>query len=142
MNMHKLLLGLLLLFALPVSGAEGIIVSHAWVRLLPGDLPLAGYLEITNTGKTKLTLTGAVSPDFSDIEIHHSVDHGGEEEMVRVRSLDIGPGQTAIFTPGGYHLMMLARRRPLRVGDKVSVTLVFSDHERVLTSFKVRGAAA
>lgn len=140
MNARKLLFGLLLLLALPATGAAGLVVNHAWIRLLPGSLPLAGYMDIANTGPVMLALTDASSPEFRRIQIHRSLDRGGIEEMQRVPSLDIGPGQTARLAPDGYHLMLIGRRKPLHVGDRVPVTLVFSDHERVLMEFRVRGA--
>jgi len=140
MDVHKPLLGLLFLLALPAAAATDVVVNHAWIRLLPGDLPLAGYMDFANTGPATLVLSGATSPEFRDIQIHRSLDRGGMEEMRRVPGLHIWPGQTARLAPGGYHLMLMGRRKPLQVGDRVPVTLVFSDHERVLMEFRVRGA--
>lgn len=140
MNMHKVLFGLASLLMLPAAEAGDLVVNHAWVRLLPGDLPLAGYMDITNTGRAGLTLTGAISPEFRDIQLHRSIDRGGIEAMRRAQNLTIDPGQTVKLAPGGYHLMLFGRRRPLHVGDEVPVTLEFSDHERVLMEYRVRGA--
>ena len=60
--MRKFLLGLLLAtLSIPGMAAE-LSVSHAWIRLLPGQLPLAGYARVINRSKQPVTLIAAGSP--------------------------------------------------------------------------------
>src|SRR5699024_7818161 len=68
-----LLLAAGLLLAGSALGAEPVSISGAWVRLLPVDVPLAGYFTMHNHGKTPVKLTGASSPAFQRIELHHSM---------------------------------------------------------------------
>jgi len=42
-------------------------VSEAKLRLLPGNLPAAGYFTLTNTGNQPVVLTGAQSPAFAQV---------------------------------------------------------------------------
>jgi len=41
------------------------------------------------------------------------------------KGLTIEPGKTIKLAPGGYHLMLMDLKSPLKQGDKVPVTLEF-----------------
>jgi copper(I)-binding protein len=115
-------------------------VRDARIRLLPGDLPLAGYFELTNGGSRTLTLTGASSPAFRRVMMHHSVHENGQDRMLPVAKMKIAPGKTIRFAPGGYHLMLMHRSRALQVGDSVPIRLHFSSGHDLEVKFKVGGA--
>jgi len=38
--------------------------------------------------------------------------------MRQMPSVEIGPGQTVAFKPGGLHLMLINLKQPLRQGDR------------------------
>jgi len=124
------------------TGAQAahVAVHHARLRWLPGDLPLAGYFELSNTGQRPRRLVGASSPAFARVMLHRSTHAGGTEHMVHVSSVDIAPGKTLRFAPGGYHLMLMKRRHGLKVGDRVPVTLHFANGRGLTVHFAVRGA--
>jgi periplasmic copper chaperone A len=133
-------LGLLLaIISLPVF-AGNLSVTGAWLRLLPGDLPLAGYARVTNSGTRPLTLVAASSPEFSYVQLHRSVLRNGMDSMLQLDSLRIAAGKTLDFAPGGYHLMLFGRRHPLHIGQLVPVTFEFSDGVHYTAEFVVRGA--
>ncbi|MHB8347022.1 MAG: copper chaperone PCu(A)C [Acidiferrobacterales bacterium] len=120
--------------------APAAVVTHARIRLLPGDLPLAGYFDLANPGSRPLTLTGASSPAFRSVELHRSMEKNGMSSMAPVRHLGIKAGATLRFSPDDYHLMLMRRAKPLRVGDHVPVILRFTGNESLRTMFKVNGA--
>jgi len=122
------------------AGAAPVTVSNARIRLLPGDLPLAGYLDIRNDGAATITLTGAASPAFGMVHLHLSRETNGTATMVTVEGVDIEPGATVRIAPGGFHLMLMGRTHPLKVGDRVPITLKFRDGRAVEADFEVRGA--
>jgi len=115
-------------------------VEHARIRWLPGDLPLAGYFDLTNTGQHPLTLMGASSSAFGEVMMHQTVHSGGEAGMKPVHDLTVRPGQAIRFTPDGYHLMLMGRTRALAVGDQVPVRLKFTGGRSMDVMFAVRGA--
>lgn len=117
-----------------------VMVTNARIRLLPGDLPLAGYFDLVNRGKQPLTLTAATSPSFKMIHMHLSMEQNGKSTMINIEGIEMNPGETLRFAPGGYHLMLMQRVQPLRVGDKVPITLRFSDNQSLETMFEVRSA--
>ncbi|MEJ2346295.1 MAG: copper chaperone PCu(A)C [Gammaproteobacteria bacterium] len=115
-------------------------IDNARIRLLPGDLPLAGYFELTNNGQHTLTLTGASSPAFRRVMMHHSVHQNGQDRMLPVAKMTVAPGKTIRFAPGGYHLMLMHRNRTLHVGDSVPIRLHFASGHDLEVKFKVGGA--
>jgi copper(I)-binding protein len=56
--------------------------------------------------------------------------------------LTIEPGKTVKLAPGGYHLMMMDLKEPLKQGDKVPVTLEFEKAGKVTVSLDVQGLGA
>jgi len=117
-------------------------VSNARIRLLPSDLPLAGYCDLRNDGNQTVTLTGASSPAFAAVHLHLTEEKGGTSTMVMIKGIDIKAGTTLRIAPRGYHLMLMKRTRPLHVGDRVPVTLKFNDGRTVVATFEVREAGS
>jgi periplasmic copper chaperone A len=130
---------LLAVFSLPVL-AGNLSVTGAWLRLLPGNLPLAGYAHVNNNSGHTLTLTGASSPEFSDAQLHRSIVRNGMDEMLRLDSITIEAGKILNLAPGGYHLMLFGRKHALHAGQRVPVTLKFSDGKHFTAEFVVQGA--
>jgi len=58
------------------------------------------------------------------------------------KGLTIEPGKTVKLAPGGYHLMMMDLKGPLKQGDKVPVTLEFEKAGKVQVSLDVQGVGA
>jgi copper(I)-binding protein len=58
------------------------------------------------------------------------------------KGLAIEPGKTVKLAPGGYHLMLMDLKSPLRQGDKLPVTLDFEQAGKVKLSLDVQGVGA
>jgi periplasmic copper chaperone A len=115
-----------------------IAVSDAWIRWLPANLPAGGYVTLRNTGTQAQLLTGATSPDFADVSLHHSVQRDGVSQMQPVAQIEIAPGRALSLAAGGYHLMLEQPTRPLKPGDQVSITLHFEGGSSTTAQFEVR----
>ena len=57
------------------------------------------------------------------------------------KGLPIEPGKTVKLAPGGYHLMLMDLKTPLKQGDKVPLTLEFEDRQGGV-SLDVQGVGA
>ncbi len=134
------LLNLLSWWCLALPAAPAIQVHDAWIRLLPGDLPLAGYCTLVNGTDHRLRLTGAASPAFRQVMLHQSIHRHGTSRMQAVHGIDIPPGGELRIRPGGYHLMLMGRRRALHPGDRVRVELRFRNSAPLRIPFEVRSA--
>ena len=122
------------------AGPPPVSVSDARVRWLPGELPMAGYFVITSHATGPLRLTGASSPAFGHVMLHRSVEEAGVTHMAHVDGVDLAPGQSVTFAPGGYHLMLMHRTQALQVGEAVPVILSFRNGQTLAVSFRVTGA--
>jgi len=133
---------LILVFGALAAHADvsNVTVSNARVRLLPGDLPLAGYFVLGNQSSHPITLRGASCPEFAMVMMHRSVRENGMDRMVGVKSLKVAPGKAVRFAPGGYHLMLMHRRHSMHKGDMVPITLHFADGSERRVEFRVVGA--
>lgn len=136
------MLGSLLLVSTQVY-AGGFEVEKPWIREAPpGMNMLAGYMRLENEKKAALNLVGATSPDFESIEMHHTVFKDGIASMIHQQSVRIPAYSTVKFEPNGLHLMLINPRRELKVGDKVKITLRFSNYRKVKVIFPVRKGEA
>ena len=62
-------LSVALLLTVTAPAMADVHVSEAKLRLLPGNLPAAGYFTLTNSGSQTVVLTSARSPIFAKAEI-------------------------------------------------------------------------
>lgn len=139
---RRLAVGLLLLVLSCSAMAAGVEVDDARLRLLPGDLPAAGYFSLNNSRGGPIALVGAESPAFEQVSIHRSMEKEGMTSMVPVPRLNLASGESVEFAPGGYHLMLMKRRSPTAIGDEVSVTLLFEDGLRLPVIFQAVSPAS
>jgi copper(I)-binding protein len=122
--------------------ADSVRVGHAWIRLLPGELPAGAYAVLQNAGDVPVALTGASSAAYGHVMLHRSTTEGGMARMAMVGQLDIPAHGQVTLAPGGYHLMLMHARRTLKPGDTVKVTLQFADGSRLDVDFLARPANA
>jgi len=136
------------LFAAPARAEEvkagDLVITQAWSRATPGGATIAGgYLTIENKGSAPDRLIGG-SADVSDkVQVHEMSMNNGVMTMRQLdKGLAIEPGKTVRLAPGGYHLMMLDLKSPLKQGDKLPVTLEFEKAGKVKLSLDVQGIGA
>lgn len=131
-----------LLLATAASGSGKLTASHAWIRLLPGTLPAAAYVQLHNNGDTVARLTGASSTAFAKIMLHQSTHTDGMSQMHMVAGMDIPAHGSAALAPGSYHLMLMQRTHDLAPGDSITLDLTFADGSDMQVPFKLRPANA
>lgn len=83
------------------------------------------FLTLKNAGATADRLVKAASPIASSVELHTHVKDGDAMRMRPVENIPVpANGQTAL-EPGGYHIMLIDLRQPLKEGASVPLTLTF-----------------
>jgi copper(I)-binding protein len=124
--------------------AGDLVISQAWSRATPGGAKVGvGYFTVENKGSAPDRLI-AVSGDIAGkIEVHEMATTNG---VMTMRPLDNGltiePGKTVTLAPGGYHLMMMDLKNPLKQGDKLPITLEFEKAGKVAVTLDVAGVGA
>lgn len=119
-------------------------IAHPWARATPkGAAVGGGYLTITNTGTTPDRLVKGTSDVATGFEIHEMSMSGGIMKMRPLPDgLEIKPGATVEFKPGGYHLMFTGLKKPLEKGQRVNATLEFEKAGKVDVYFTVEAIGA
>jgi copper(I)-binding protein len=99
-------------------------VSDAWVRGTVAQQKATGaFLTITSASGGKLL--SASSPAAGVTEIHEMAMEGSTMRMRAVTGgLDLPAGKPVALKPGGYHVMLMDLKAPLKDGDAVDLSLV------------------
>lgn len=137
-----LVAGLLTGVGAHATAAQDIHASHAWIRVLPGDLPAGAYVTLRNAGNRVVHLTGASSASYAQVMLHHSSTAGGVSRMTTVDALAIPAHGKLVLAPGGYHMMLMHAIAPVTPGASIRVTLKFSDGSYLPAGFVARPANA
>jgi copper(I)-binding protein len=111
-----------LALGLTASAQAQVSVSDAWVRgTVQGQKATGAFMQLKSPGGA--TLVGAESPVAGAVEIHEMRMEGNVMRMRPVPRLDLPAGQTIELKPGGYHVMLMGLKAPLRSGEVVPIRL-------------------
>jgi periplasmic copper chaperone A len=116
-------------------------IDHPWSRATPKGANVAGgYLVIENRGTAPDRLVGGSSEIAGRFEIHQMTLEGGVMKMRPLEGgIEIAPGKSVKFEPGGYHLMFLELKQPPVEGKRFKGTLVFEKAGKVDVEYVVEG---
>lgn len=103
-----------------------IVVEHPWARATPGGAKTgAVYLTLMNAASTGDRLLSATTPVADKVQFHSASEENGVSRMREMRSIDIAPGASVTFSPGGMHIMVVGLKHPLKEGQSFPLTLNF-----------------
>ncbi len=133
--MTRALLGLVLLAA--AAAAHGQVeVRAAWVRgTVDGQTTAGAYMQLTSDRRA--SLLGAESPAARSAEIHEMKMDGNVMRMRAVPRLELPPGKTVELKPGGYHMMLVDLKRPLKKGELIPIRLKVELSDRTVKTIQV-----
>lgn len=97
----------------------------------------AGYMKITNNGAQADRLI-AVEAAFPRVMVHDTIVENDVSQMVHLDGVDIAPGETVMFAPGGKHVMFMGLDGDaFENGETIAATLVFENAGRLDVVFNV-----
>jgi periplasmic copper chaperone A len=106
--------------------SKDITISHPWARATPGGISVGGaYFEIKAAPGNGDRLISARSTIAGSVEVHRSSIENGVAKMRHIDALAIKGGESVVLKPGGYHMMLMDLKRPLKEGDTLKFTLSF-----------------
>lgn len=133
---------LLLLLVNLAHAGSAIEINASWIRSAPPSVSvMAGYLSLSNHANQTVTLDTVNSPQFHSVELHRTKLQNGMMHMQKVERLKLENGQTILFEPGSYHLMLMDPHQPLKRGQIVELIFEFSNGEKVKAMAKVQDTA-
>lgn len=97
-------------------------IADAWVRApAPGQKTAGAYVALTSDRDAAIVAAGSAAA--ARVEMHSTSTEGGVMRMRALPRIELPAGRTVKLTPGGFHLMLIDVKQPLKVGDKVPLTL-------------------
>jgi periplasmic copper chaperone A len=117
------------LFATSVSAQAQVTVTEPWIRATVGGQKVAGgYMQLKSARDT--ALVEASSPAAPKVEVHEMTMEGNVMKMRALQRLDLQGGRTVELKPGGYHIMFIDIKEPMKPGAKIPLTLTFEDRDK------------
>lgn len=118
-------------------------IMSPWSRATPkGASTAIGYMTIKNNGTASDRLIGGSINVADGFQLHSMTMENGVAKMREFKGVDIKPGQTIEFKPGGSHVMFVNLKHPLSKGEPVNGTLVFEQADKVQIEYSVEGIGA
>ncbi len=128
-----------LLAALSASaGAMGqVSVSSAWVRAtVPGQTTSGAFMELKSPSGA--ILIGVESPGAGIAEIHEMKMEGDVMRMRAVSRVELPAGKSVELKPGGYHVMLMQLKKPLKAGGILPIRLRVETRDKAVVTVEVR----
>ncbi|HQR55124.1 MAG TPA: copper chaperone PCu(A)C [Burkholderiaceae bacterium] len=108
-------------------------VKDAWARpALQGQTATGAFMSLMSNDGARLI--GAASPVAGVVEIHEMVMEGSVMRMRAIAGLDLPPGRSVELKPGGYHVMLMDLKRPLKAGERVPLELRIETKDKRLVT--------
>jgi copper(I)-binding protein len=124
--------------------AGSLVIDSPWIRATPGGAKVAGgYMTINNRGAAPDRLIGGSFPRATRFEVHEMRMEGTVMRMRQLpNGLEIKPQQAVKLAPGGYHVMFMGLKQPLKQGEKIKGQLVFEKAGTVDIEYVVEAIGA
>lgn len=135
------------LLAMPAAWAQDFTqgdlkIARPWARETARMARAGGaFMTIENTGGTPDRLLKAASPVAARTEVHTVIQDGDVMRMREVPALDLAPKSKVELKPGGYHVMLMELKAPLKAGDRFPLTLTFEKAGTVTVDITVEKLA-
>jgi copper(I)-binding protein len=115
------------------TAAAQVQVKDAWARpALQGQTATGAFMSLMSSDGARLV--GVSSPVAGVVEIHEMVMEGSVMKMRAIPGLDLPPGRSVELKPGGYHVMLMDLKRPLKAGERVPVELRIETRDKRLVT--------
>lgn len=124
---------------LAASAQAQVTVKDAWVRATVPQQKATGAFMQLQAGKDS-KLVSASSPVTPVVEVHEMVMQDNVMKMRQVLGIDLPAGKTVELKPGGYHVMLMDLKQPVKEGDVVPITLVVESKDGKRESVEVKAS--
>ncbi len=112
-------------------------VKSAWVRgTVAAQKTTGAYMEISSARGA--SLVGAESTAAGAVEVHEMSMDKNVMRMRAVPKLDLPAGKTVELKPGGYHMMLIDLKKPLKKGDSVPLRLKIENRDKTVSTVEVK----
>jgi copper(I)-binding protein len=132
-----------LLAVLALSAAQAsaqVDISQPWVRATVAQQKATGaFFQLK--AKADSRLVEVRSSVAGLVEVHEMAMEGDVMKMRAVPSLALPAGKTVELKPGGYHVMLMNLKAPIKAGDSVPLTLIFEGADKQRETVEIKAEA-
>ena len=122
-RLRTLCAALMLTLPLAHNAFAQVTVTDPWVRgTVPEQKATGAFMRLTAPVDSRVV--EARSPAAGTVEIHEMKMDNGVMRMRAVPALPLPANKAVDLVPGGYHVMLMGLKQPLKAGDSVPITLV------------------
>jgi len=131
---------MLLILSVSSVEAEGLMVSHPWVRSAPPNAPaLAAFMLLENHSVSDISVVDVrTSLELDHIELHRTMEADGIMKMVPQKFIPVASHSSTELKPGSWHIMLIGPKQVPVKGEVVHLTLVLSDGSEQTVAATVR----
>lgn len=126
--------------ALAAASAQAQVkIANPWVRgAVPGQLATGAFLDITSARDA--ALVKVESPIAATVEVHAMAMKNNMMTMHEVPKVDLPAGKQVRLTPGGFHIMLMDLKQPVKNGEAVPLrlTIEYPDKKREVVEVKAQ----
>lgn len=126
--------------AFSVSATAEVVVKDAWVRAtVPHQTATGAFMQITSPADAALVEVQSSAAGI--IEIHEMKLVNNVMKMRAVEQVALPAGQPVELKPGGYHVMLMDLKAPVKAGGTIPLTLVFEGKDKKRFTMEVKASA-
>ena len=112
-------------------------VKSAWVRgTVAAQKTTGAYMEINSAQGARLV--SVESTVAGTVEVHEMSMDKNVMRMRAIARLELPAGKTVELKPGGYHVMLIDLKRPLKKGDSVPLRLKIENKDKTVSTVEVK----
>ena len=112
-------------------------IGHPWARSTSaGQATGGGYLKLDNAGAADRLVSASASVS-EKVELHSMAMEGDVMRMRQVDGIDLPTGKPVELKPGGFHIMFIGLKAPLKAGDSFPLQLKFEKAGDVTVDVKI-----
>ena len=108
--------------------AASVAVEDAYVRSMPPTQTVTGaFMVFKNTTDSDRAVVSAESDVSDKAELHTHLHEDGVMKMRQVDKIDVPAGGETVLEPGGFHVMLIGLKQPLKLGQMVDIKFNIDD---------------
>ena len=128
-----------LFFITTANAADSLQIENAWSPEAPPVAKvMAGYMKITNLTNNDIKILSAKSNLFKRVEIHLTEMSNGIMRMIKQENLNIKAKGHIELKPGGLHMMLMGKLKPIKADSVIAVSLTLDNGETINLNLAVK----
>lgn len=140
MKKQLFLLAAGLTFSAAVWAAD-VTVDAPWVRgTVPGQKATGAFMTLTSSKDAALVGVSVSKQVAAVAEVHEMKMEGERMSMHAIPRLALPAGKPVALASGGYHIMLMGLKAPLKAGDSVDLELKIETAAKKTETLKVKAA--